>query len=824
MLRAVSTAGEWRQAARSLRRTPVYAATVILVTALSMALASTVFAVVDGVLFKSLPYPNADELYVVSGRHDGGAPLARGVAMTSPNEVAAWAAAAPGVTITTLGYTSVQLPDGTILNAVAADRSFFGVFGIRLLMGGFREEHYVGERPVTPVVISHRVWQERFNGDPGVVGRSVRPFSSRLRPFEIVGVMESEAFFPPLPAGPDGAARRPTRIDAVRPAFTQALGERSGLAFARIPIRQLAQAQAALGAAVAVFRAAAPAPRARLSPAARQYFLAYDRVDLIPLGAFVASRERPAFALAFGMAMSLVVLVLLNAGALAAARAQHRIRDLALRRALGARLGDLIRHALAEQVLLAGAGAAIGLALAPTLLALVLERLPPGLTLVKDVRLDWRVLAFAGLLSAATAFAVAVISVVVAERRASMGHGLLGDLEHTPARMRLGHLLVAGQTAIAFALVLGGALFATSLARVWREDPGLRVDHVATMDLRFRDPSISSHRPRALEVVRRLREVPGVLAAGLFDAPLMQNSRVPDSFLQVPQSAVERSRVAPVRVSSGFFAAAGIQPLSGRLPSDAELDAGAPVVVVTETAARAWWPDRPAIGQTVRAGRGARAPLDTTVIGIVPELRLVALDVPSDGVVLVPWSLPVQGSYYACRLYIVLDPGSPGALSRVVDGVAAIDPAAVPADVQWLADAIADSIRERRLGALAASTFGIVALVFVALGLLGLVTMTSSRRTREVGIRLALGAARGDVARLLVLEQIGAVAGGLAAGALLTAWLVRVLSARLYGVGVYDVSVWVPAVVVIVATAGFSAWLPAARASRVDPVITLRHS
>jgi ABC-type antimicrobial peptide transport system permease subunit len=124
-------------------------------------------------------------------------------------------------------------------------------------------------------------------------------------------------------------------------------------------------------------------------------------------------------------------------------------------------------------------------------------------------------------------------------------------------------------------------------------------------------------------------------------------------------------------------------------------------------------------------------------------------------------------------------------------------------------DAIADSIRERRLSALAASTFGIVALVLVALGLLGLVTMTSSRRTREVGIRLALGAAPGGVARLLVREQIGAVAGGLAAGALLTAWLVRVLSARLYGVGVYDVSVWAPAVVVIVATASFSAWLPA---------------
>jgi hypothetical protein len=526
-LRVVSAAGEWRQAARSLRRTPVYAATVILVTALSMALASTVFAVVDGVLFKPLPYVNADELYVVSGRHDGQPPPPGGVGITSPNEVAAWAAAAPGVTITTLGYTNFNLPDGTILWAVAADRSFFDVFGIRLLMGGFHKEHHVGNWPLQPIVISQRVWQQRFNGDPSVIGRSVRPLWPTSRPSEIVGVMESDGFMPPLPARESVAARRQKRIDVVQPAFTQALGERSGLAFARIPVRQFPQAQAALDAAVAAFRATAPAPRAGLRPAARLILQAYDRVDLIPLGEFVASRERPAFALAFGMAMSLVVLVLLNAGALAAARAQHRLRDLALRRALGARLGDLIRHALAEQVLLAGAGAAMGLALAPALLALVLERLPPGLTLVKDVRLDWRVLAFAGFLSVATAFAVAVISVVVAERRASMGAALLTDFEHTPARRKLGHLLVAGQTAIAFALVLGGALFATSLARVWREDPGLRVDHVATMGLRFRDLSVTSYRPRALEVVRRVRDVPGVLAAGLLDAPLMRNSGVP---------------------------------------------------------------------------------------------------------------------------------------------------------------------------------------------------------------------------------------------------------------------------------------------------------
>jgi hypothetical protein len=138
------------------------------------------------------------------------------------------------------------------------------VFGIRLLLGGFRDEDYVGERPVTPVVISHRVWQERFNGAPDIIGRMIAGFSQSSRPSEIVGVMESGAFIPPLPGSSGAAARRSTRIHVVRPAFTEALGERSGVAFARIPARQMPEARAALDTAVTAFRAIAPPPRARL--------------------------------------------------------------------------------------------------------------------------------------------------------------------------------------------------------------------------------------------------------------------------------------------------------------------------------------------------------------------------------------------------------------------------------------------------------------------------------------------------------------------------------------------------------------------------------
>ncbi|MEZ5319237.1 MAG: ABC transporter permease [Vicinamibacterales bacterium] len=339
----VRPAGEWRQALRSLRRSPWYAMTVIAVMALSMALASTVFAVVDGVLFEPLPYPNPDELYVVSGRHDDdGGPPERGVGMVSPDEVAAWSAAVPDVPIANVGYSSVAFSNGTMALAIAADGDFFDVFGIRLLTGGVKREEFVAGQPVMPIVISQRLWREEFAADDDVLGRMVQPFAppDLGRPsYQIVGVMEADGFVPPLPGGSASAARRSSRIDAVMPAFTEALMERSGLASRAFPpVAWLRPAP--LRAAVAAFREAAP-PRRAGAPAS---MAPYDYVDLLPLRDFVSSRERPVFALAFGMAMSLVVLVLLNVGALAAARSQQRIRDLSLRRALGARTRDLLRR------------------------------------------------------------------------------------------------------------------------------------------------------------------------------------------------------------------------------------------------------------------------------------------------------------------------------------------------------------------------------------------------------------------------------------------------------------------------------------------------
>jgi putative ABC transport system permease protein len=358
-LRGVAVGRELRQAARSLRKAPWYAVTIVAVTALSMALATTVFAVVDGVLFKPLPYPNPEELYVVSARYDETVePSGRGVETIAVDELAAWSAHVPDAAFTGYSSTSVPFPDGTHARAAVVHQSFFDVFGVRVLMGGFREEHFAADMPVRPIVISHRLWQDRFGGDVNVLGTIVEPFAPWFTPSQVVGVLAPGGFVPPWPGSSAVAERRDDRIDALIP-----LGGDFGrpsvrdlIAFARVPAGRFVETETQLRNAVRAAYESAPALPSTLSRLQRRSRAAFESVDFVPLSEYTSARERPALALVFGTVMSLVCLVLLNAGALSVARAHQRVRDLSLRRALGARTRDLIRHALAEQGILAGPG------------------------------------------------------------------------------------------------------------------------------------------------------------------------------------------------------------------------------------------------------------------------------------------------------------------------------------------------------------------------------------------------------------------------------------------------------------------------------------
>jgi predicted permease len=798
--------GELRHAIRSLRRTPWYSLTVVAVIALSMAIATTAFAVVDGVLFRPLPFPDADELYVVGGAHDDAtAPPERVVNMISGRELADWSRALPETPLTGVGFGSIELEDGAFATVVYVDARYFEVLGTRPLAGGFREEQFARDAPARAVMLGHDLWQRRFGGAPDVVGRRIVPYSANSPPIEIAGVLPPGDVIPPLPGRGD--------VDAVvaMPASAES-GERSRVALASVPRERLAQFEAALDAAVARTRAEAPALPPTLPEAIRRLRRPYDRADVVPLAEFVTARQRPVFALLFGMAVAIAALVVVNAGALAAARAADSGREVAIRRALGARARDLIRQAVVEQGALVAAGTALGLTAAPWLLAAVQRRLPDDLALLKTPAIDWRVAAFAVAAAAVAVIGITVVSVHRRLRAPAVAPALGATHGSAPRARAAGRVLVAAQTAIAFAILLGGSLLAASLARVWDEDPGFRTDRTALVHVRFGE---YAPRSRGIDLVQEMRRVPGVASAAALDALLLRGFN-PGGDFRPPAGAAADIRPFMLRVSGGFFDATGIGLRDGRLPTDAELDTGAPVVVVSESVARAWWPGSSAVGRTLTAGRR-----DFAVAGVVADARLEALDLPPTPAIYAPLA-SIDPGFSAAQLFVALEGDADTALGGIVAHLTRSHPDVRLTSVDLLDDALSRTIRPRRFTAFVGSAFGSVAIVFVVVGVLGVVAMSTARRTREIGVRMALGSTPDAVVRLLLREQWIGVGAGLLAGAIASVWLVGLLESHVYGLTVYDIRVWVVAAAAILGTASLGTLLPALRASRIDPVGALR--
>ena len=804
---------EFRQALRSLRRSPWYAATVVAVGGLAIVMMATVFALVDGVLFRPLPYPDAQDVFAVSGTFDGEPVPERLVGMSSPRDLSAWRQAQPDLRMTLVGYSSIVLEDGRFAMAATIDRDFFDVFGVRLLAGGFSSEDFVDGGPVRPIVISHALWQTHFNGDPQAIGRVFTPHGFRTTPYRIAGVLDRDGFVPPLPGSADSWIRRASRIDVLVPNMEPpTFGERIGVAFARVPSAQAPAAEAALRSAVVAYRSSVP-PRARpySSDGQRRAMAPYDDVALVSIAGLVTARQRPILTIVFATASGLTLLVVLNAGALGAARSQQRLREFAVRRSLGARPRDLLGDALVEQGLLAAGGTALGLALAPSLLGLIERSLPPGLELIKALSIDWRAVAFVLVVSAVMALATALMTVRYIARHAALNPLLVTGAAGARAGTRLGRVLVAGQIAVGFVLVLGGTLFVRSIALVWQEDPGLRLRNAAVLRVAVND---FVDRTRHQRLVEGVRGIPGVTRAAAFDARLFANfPGNTGGFLAPDGGPPPLPAPSLLRVGSGFFTATGMTLLAGRLPSDPELDSGAPVIAVSETLAARYWPGEDPIGQTLQQGKTVHR-----VVGVLRDARIVAMDVEPAGTIFAP--LPPRAA--GMHLFVAFAERPDTVLGQLVARMPDIDPIARVSEAKMVEDAAAESVQPRTISAIAGSGFAIGALVLVCVGLFGLAAQTTGWRTREIGIRLALGDTPAGIVALIATGHGVTVAAGLLAGSLLAAAVVRVISTYLYGVTAYDAGTWAVAAGVVVVAAAAGALVPALRAGSVNPVEALR--
>jgi predicted permease len=795
--RGFSPRVEARQALRSLRRTPWYAAAVVVVIALSVALSATAFAIVDGVLFKEVPYPSADRLFAITAWNTSRGIPARPMSFVSPADVRAWRSASPEDLFTSFTIGGIKtIGENESARSAQIDDRFFEVLGVTPFAGGFDGSHFAARSPIRPALLAYGFWQSRFGGDRGVIGRTFT--DSRRQGIEVAGILPPDFVFPHWAAGVSPSILTP-KIEV--PDDGPASEGRSEVAVVRLSRRGTA--------ADAEGRMTAAARRRGLTRHPDDTQASFDRVQLDPIRIALTSSVRPTSWTVFSIATVLLLLACLNVTGLGVARIRDCVRDIELRRALGARTGDLVRLLLVENALIIVAGTALGIGLAYPMLRTTLAVMP-SLLLLKAPVIDARVVIFA---SIACALCLMAVTIWPARAAATLSvRASLADAGGTTRRARRGcTAVIAAQIGLALVMTVGGALLLGSLIRVWGEDTGFDVDRHAVLSMATPEGTAARMAEALLADLRRL---PGIERAGGLDGPLLNNA-FNGSVFDAPPGVVERTTVESMSVTSGFLEAAGLLPIDGRLPSPNEFAEGALVIVVSEIVARQYWPGRPAVGQVlVRKGQ------TFTVIGVVPDGRYVALDREPQGAIYMPIAADADATLHT--VVVGFRQGAPVRLAEIVDQLKRSCPLCAVHRAGTMTQAMGRSIRIRQFRAWLFAAFGIGALVIVGIGILGLVAMTTSRRTKEVGIRMTIGATRADVLGLLVREQLLGVAIGLAMGGLVGSWAVRFVRAYLYETSLFDPAVWTVSMLVLVGVALVGTLIPASRASRVDPVEALR--
>lgn len=454
----------------------------------------------------------------------------------------------------------------------------------------------------------------------------------------------------------------------------------------------------------------------------------------------------------------------------------------------------------------------MGIWLAQPLLRATLAVMSHGTYFLKVPTIDIRVLA---LVAVTVVICVAIVSLLPA--RAAFRSNARDQLG--PRRTSGRWSIISAQVAIALVMTIGGMLVAGSLLRAWDQPTGFDASRTALLQVNAPKQMNVSAIETFVSAVRRL---PGVAAAGAVGHPVLGHAFNGSEF-DVPAGATVdpvspgqgRFPIESMPVTSGYLEAAGMRALDGRLPTDTEFSTGAPLVVVSEIVARQYWPRQRAVGQAL-----LRDGMSFAVVGVVRDARYMALDMEPQGVIYWPSAAaarPVIGN-----LLVAGTANGSFRLHDLVTSVKGMCPECLVDKAQMLEDALAESIRQRRFNAWLFSCFGLAALAIVGTGILGLVAMTTGRRTKEIGIRMALGSTPNGILRQIVREQFFAVGVGVLAGGIAAAWAVQFVTAYLYKTTTYDLGAWGAAIATVVMVALAGAAIPSVKASRVDPVRSLR--
>jgi len=786
-----------RLACRTLVRSKWYAFAAIGTITLTIALSTTVFAVVDGVLFKPLPYPESERIFQVVGVSDAASPPA----VLSSSDLTNLSDADSRISVTAFGngvpLTHPDQPEANIWSARIAP-NFFDVLGQRPLVGGFTQEDFAAV-PVLgsprSAIVTHSFWRLRLASDPKAVGRTIDLVGQR---FLIAGILPHDFLFP------EYYGRR-------RPDILVPLNRSAGALTAIVRLGEGISREDAKGRldVAVISRAGDHGPDSPQRPGP------FVGVQMRPLNSVLGANERPFFSAAFAGAALLILLGAINITGLSSARARDRQRELAIRIALGAGRRHLVTALLGESFVIAVLGAAIGMILASPLLVTALSIVPETLLLMKTPGIDWRVTTFA-VVAAVLPVVVFALAPAFAVMRDAPGYRLAGGTTSTPRSRGWGRdVVLATESAIGMLLLVGGSLMLASFAALRAQDVGLDPNNLAIVDVRMMQRTTAEENmARQQRVFERLRQMPGVVDVAAVDASVFDQLFMGSQF-KAPR-VVKGFDAGDYAVSGSFFKIAGLRLLAGRFPTPEEIDANRPLAVVSEETAQKYWPNEGGVGQVLESKDPSRI---VTVVGVVEEARFVSQDNPRGGQIYIPRGM----SQTFNTVYFLKTAADPTAVLRDFPLVLRRDVRdVVVRRAESLDEAIAKSVRLYRFRtALFASSAG-AGLVLLSVGIWGLVASGVARRVREIGIRGALGAQQRQLVIMIVFDYLRPVITGVATGLLASWWTTRLVAHFLYEIDAHEPLVWIGSVAALIVVASVAAWLPARRASAVNPAVVLR--
>jgi len=800
-----------RYGLRVLVKNPGFTTVAVVALALGIGANSAIFSVVNAVLLRPLPYKDPDRLVMIweddtKGGYPRDTPAAANyIDWRDQNQVFEGMAAMADQSFNLTGAGEPERIEGRRVSA-----SLFPLLGVEPQLGrAFSpEEDQPGGSRVA--VMSHGLWQRRFGADPSVIGR---PLTLNGESYTVVGVMPSHFQFP-------------TRESElwVPIAFTSQEAANRGRHYLKVVARlkpgvSVEQAQAEMSTIAARLQQQYPEQNTDLG------------ATVVPLHEQVVGDIKPALLVLLGAVGFVLLVACANVANLLLARAAGRQKEIALRLALGASRLRLLRQFLTESLLLAALGGVVGLLLSVWGVNLLKAFIPENISQAQAVTVDARVLGFTLLVSLLTGL---VFGLAPATQASNFNlNETLKEGGRDSATGRRGHfvrsLLVILEVVFSLVLLVGAGLLINSFLRLRSVDPGFQTDNLLTMSVVLPQPKYPDQARRSAfytELLSRVEALPGVKAAAVTNwIPLVsQGDSIGFSIDGRPDPGPgQRPTVVTRVVSPHYFSAMGIQLVQGRQFAEQDrLDSPA-VAVISETMARRHWPGEDPLGKRITPGSPTSTDPDDwiTIVGVAKDVRQFGLDAEPRPQMYLTY---VQAGFFAPRHLVVRTEVEPLSLAGTVrKTVWEVDKDQPVSNISTMEDVLSESIARQRFSMLLLGIFAAVALVLAAVGIYGVMSYTMAQRTHEIGIRMALGAQRRDVLKLAVGQGLKLVLIGVAVGLALALALTRVMSSLLFGVSATDPATLITISLVLISVALLASYIPARRATKVDPMIALRY-